>query len=82
MRTLAFNRYVEQQSVHQPARFAGQDFDTRALNEDFLSNRGRPPRSIGEDRRQLTDEVGRIAGKIECQERLGGLLKYYHRKAA
>jgi hypothetical protein len=27
-------------------------------------------------------EVGQGAGKIECRERLGGLLKYYHRNAA
>lgn len=27
-------------------------------------------------------EVGRVAGKIECRQRLGGLLNYYHRKAA
>lgn len=26
-------------------------------------------------------EVGMIAGKIECHERLGGLLRYYHRAA-
>ena len=23
-----------------------------------------------------------VAGRIECRERLGGLLKYYHRRAA
>ena len=28
------------------------------------------------------DEVGRCEGKIVCRERLGGLLKYYHREAA
>jgi transposase InsO family protein len=28
------------------------------------------------------DEVGRSDGKIECRERLGGLLRYYHRQAA
>ena len=28
------------------------------------------------------DETERIAGKIECRERLGGLLRYYHRDAA
>jgi len=28
------------------------------------------------------DEVGRDNGKIECRERLGGLLRYYHRRAA
>ncbi|KKL27207.1 hypothetical protein LCGC14_2387480 [marine sediment metagenome] len=28
------------------------------------------------------DEVGLADGKIECRERLGGLLRYYHRQAA
>jgi hypothetical protein len=28
------------------------------------------------------DNVGAIAGKIECRERLGRMLKYYHRRAA
>ena len=28
------------------------------------------------------EEVGKVAGKIECRERLGGLLKYYYRAAA
>ena len=27
-------------------------------------------------------EVGQTRGEIECRERLGGLLRYYHRKAA
>ncbi|MFT7639695.1 MAG: hypothetical protein ACI9G1_001432, partial [Pirellulaceae bacterium] len=28
------------------------------------------------------DEVGRNDGELACQERLGGMLKYYHRRAA
>ena len=28
------------------------------------------------------EEVGRSSGEIQCRERLGGLLRYYHRKAA
>ncbi len=28
------------------------------------------------------DEVGRLDGEIKCHERLGGLLRYYHRDAA
>jgi hypothetical protein len=27
-------------------------------------------------------EVGRTIGAIQCRERLGGMLKYYHRQAA
>mgnify|MGYP001239534873 CR=1 FL=1 len=28
------------------------------------------------------DEVGQVAGNIECRERLGGMLNYYYRDAA
>jgi len=28
-----------------------------------------------------SEEVGAIADKIECRERLGGILRYYHRDA-
>lgn len=31
---------------------------------------------------QPSNEVGHVAGKIECRERLGGMLKYYYRTAA
>ena len=34
---------------------------------------------------KITDagpEVGRVHGKIKSRERLGGILRYYHRKAA
>ncbi len=29
-----------------------------------------------------TDEIGKTDGEIVCRERLGGMLKFYHRKAA
>jgi hypothetical protein len=28
------------------------------------------------------DDVGLTAGEVQCRERLGGILRYYHRKAA
>ena len=28
------------------------------------------------------DEVGQVVGEIECREQLGGMLRYYYRKAA
>jgi transposase InsO family protein len=31
---------------------------------------------------QPGEEVGRTAGEVVCRERLGGMLRYYHRKAA
>ena len=37
---------------------------------------------IGNELINPGDEVGRKSGEIKCRERLGGMLKYYHRKAA
>jgi transposase InsO family protein len=37
---------------------------------------------LGNELIQPNDEAGVVAGKIECRERLGGMLKYYHRRAA
>ncbi len=31
---------------------------------------------------ELKEEVGQGHGEIKCRDRLGGLLRYYHRKAA
>ncbi len=37
---------------------------------------------LGNELIEPSDEVGQIAGKIECRERLGGMLRYYYRDAA
>ncbi|MEO2024715.1 MAG: integrase core domain-containing protein, partial [Fuerstiella sp.] len=37
---------------------------------------------LGNELIDPSDNVGAVAGKIECRERLGGMLKYYHRRAA
>ena len=37
---------------------------------------------LGNDIIEPGDEVGRTDGEIERRERLGGLLRYYHRQAA
>ena len=37
---------------------------------------------LGNELIEPGNEVGSIVGKIECRERLGGLLRYYYRKAA
>ena len=28
------------------------------------------------------DEAGKVVGDVRCRERLGGMLRYYHREAA
>ncbi|MCP4788373.1 MAG: transposase [Fuerstiella sp.] len=37
---------------------------------------------LGNELIEPNGDAGSVAGKIECRERLGGMLKYYHRRAA
>ena len=37
---------------------------------------------LGNELFEPGEDAGSVAGRIECRERLGGLLKYYHRRAA
>ncbi|QDU82453.1 Integrase core domain protein [Polystyrenella longa] len=63
--------------------FFGQHSLERALKE-YVAHYHFERNHQGLDN-QLIDpdeEVGCVAGKIECRERLGGLLKYYYRDAA
>ncbi|WP_144995212.1 integrase core domain-containing protein [Polystyrenella longa] len=63
--------------------FFGQHSLERALRE-YVAHYHSERNHQGLDN-QLIDpgeEVGSIAGKVECRERLGGLLKYYYRDAA
>jgi len=48
------------------------EYYRRERNHQGLGNRILAPRS----------EVGQSTGKLECRERLGGLLRYYYRAAA
>jgi transposase InsO family protein len=63
--------------------FFGEEMLRNAVRE-FLEHyhRERNHQGLGNVILQPGDEVGRIAGKIECRERLGGLLNYYYRDAA
>jgi len=38
-------------------------------------------RSLGNRRTDPGEDIGRTAGKIQCLERPGGVLRFYHRKA-
>jgi putative transposase len=51
---------------------------------EFLSHFHAERNHQGLDNRLIEpgEEVGRTTGDVSCRERLGGLLRYYHRKAA
>jgi len=63
--------------------FFGEKSLRRAVTE-FLNHyhAERNHQGLGNTIIEPDDEIGQVAGKIECRERLGGMLRYYHRKAA
>jgi transposase InsO family protein len=63
--------------------FFGENSLRRAVR-DYLSHYHTERNHQGLENKIIDpgDEVGQIAGKIECRERLGGMLRYYYRDAA
>ena len=47
-----------------------------------LLDRERNHQGLGNRLLEPDGEVGQTTGEIECRERLGGVLRYYYRKAA
>jgi putative transposase len=63
--------------------FFGERSLRNACNEFLLHyHEERNHQGLGNNILEPGDEVGSIVGKIECRERLGGLLRYYYRDAA
>jgi putative transposase len=63
--------------------FFGQRSLERALKE-FVAHyhHERNHQGLGNRIIDAGDEVGKKVGDVECRERLGGMLRYYHREAA
>ena len=63
--------------------FFGRASLERALKE-FVEHYHSERNHQGLDNRIIEpgDEVGRRTGEVQCRERLGGMLRYYYRKAA
>ena len=63
--------------------FFGRKSLGRALKE-YVEHYHHERNHQGLDNELITpdEDVGTVAGEIHCRERLGGLLKYYHRNAA
>ena len=63
--------------------FFGEKSLTRAVNEFIGHYHGeRNHQGLDNETIEPGDEVGAVVGKVECRERLGGLLKYYYRDAS
>ena len=63
--------------------FFGERSLRRAARE-FIAHyhRERNHQGLGNQLIEPRSDVGDIGGTVKCRERLGGLLRYYHRRAA
>ncbi|MGO8748168.1 MAG: integrase core domain-containing protein [Thermoguttaceae bacterium] len=77
-----FNRSLKEECLDRMI-FFGESSLRNAVRE-FLVHYHAERNHQGMGNRILVpgDEVGRANGDVECTERLGGLLRYYHREAA
>ena len=63
--------------------FFGEKSLRRAVTEYLCHyHTERNHQGLGNELIEPGEEVGAVAGKIECRERLGGMLRYYYRDAA
>ncbi len=63
--------------------FFGEDSMRRAISEFMIYyHRERNHQGLGNRLIDPQDEAGSLEGLLACRERLGGVLRYYHRKAA
>ncbi len=63
--------------------FFGEDSMRRAISEFMIYyHRERNHQGLGNRLIDPQDEAGSLEGSLACRERLGGVLRFYHRKAA
>ena len=63
--------------------FFGRKSLGNAVREDVEHYHAeRNHQGLGNELSEPVDDADTVAGRIRCRERLGGLLKYYHRRAA
>ena len=63
--------------------FFGEDSLRRAITEFLVHyHQERNHQGLGNRLIDPQHEIGSLEGAVACRERLGGVLRYYHRKAA
>ena len=77
-----FMRSVKDECRHRMIFFVERAVQTAVVT--FLGHYHQERNHQGLDNRLIEpgEEVGRTAGEVVCRERLGGMLRYYYRKAA
>jgi len=77
-----FMRSLKDECLHRLIFFGQKPIQTATVS--YLAHYHAERNHQGLDNRLIDpgENVGRIGGDVECRERLGGILRYYHRKAA
>ena len=77
-----FMRSVKEECIERMIFFGERSLEITTA--EFLSHFHAERNHQGLDNRLIEpgEEVGRTTGDVSCRERLGGPLRYYHRKAA
>jgi transposase InsO family protein len=77
-----FMRSIKEECLERMVLFGERSLQTAVAN--FLSHyhEERNHQGLGNRLIEPGEEVGRAAGEVVCRERLGGILRYYCRKAA
>ena len=77
-----FMRSIKEECLERMIFFGERSLQVAAA--EFLSHFHAERNHQGLDNRLIDpgEEVGRTTGEVVCPERLGGMLRYYYRKAA
>jgi transposase InsO family protein len=77
-----FMRSLTDECLHRLIFFGQGPLQVAVLSFRAHYHRERNHQSLGNRLIDPGEEVGRTTGHVECRDRLGGILRYYHRKAA
>ena len=74
-------RSLKSECLHHMIFFGHRSFERVVRQYVAQYHTERNHQGVGNQLIGPDERVGSVAGKLECRERLGGMLKYYHRAA-
>ena len=77
-----FIRSIKEECLERMVFFGEKSLHAATLSYIAHYHAERNHQGVGNQLLIPDNEVNRTVGEIECRERLGGLLRYYYRKAA
>ena len=75
-------RSLKSECLERTIFFGGNSLGNAVREDVEHYHAERNHQGLGNELSEPVDDADTVAGRIRCRERLGGLLKYYHRRAA